>query len=628
MIQAQSVVLVSPDKKIHIEINSGERLTYAITFEGKPVLLPSLLGFQFANEPLLAESLVIVDSIRSSMNEKWFPVTGKHKEISDVYNEIRLLLKEQKAPQRKFEVLFRAYDDGVGFRYFLPMQNGFTSRDITRELTSFCFAENDDAWMANYNSHRTPQESEFIRGKIGDLNEKSIIGLPFVVKIENQCYVAITEADITDWPGFYMGGKDIQDDNGITLIAKLSPLPGQDENGVKVRVSSDHYSPWRVILLAKEAGRLVESEMIMNLNKPCAIRDVSWIKPGKCAWDHWWSGDVEMTTGTLKKYIQFASDMGFPYQLIDWQWYGPFNTKEADITRANPDVDLPEVLGFAKERNVKCWVWIYWTDAEKQFEEAFPLYEKWGIAGVKIDFMEHDDQEMVNWYHKIVKAAAEHHLMINFHGAYKPDGFQRTYPNLLTREGVMGNEYNKWSTRVTAEHNTTLPFTRMLAGPMDYTPGGFLNRTGGKFKVQKPTNVMTTRCQQLAMFVVYDSPITTVCDNPDNYYDQPGIDFLKIVPTTWDDTKILAGEIGKYIVSARKSGDAWFIGAMTNSEPREIEVKLDFLSGKKYTAVFYADAPGDDVDAEKLAQGTQVVNKDTVLRIKMAAAGGFAAVLK
>jgi alpha-glucosidase len=366
----------------------------------------------------------------------------------------------------------------------------------------------------------------------------------------------------------------------------------------------------------------------MNLNDPCAIEDVSWIKPGKCAWDHWWSAEVKMDTETLKKYIRFASDMGFPYQLIDWQWYGQFNKPDADITSVNPAVDMPEVLRFAKEKNVRCWVWLYNTDAERQYKEAFALYEKWGIAGVKIDFMDRDDQEMVNWYHKIVKAAAEHHLLVNFHGAYKPDGLQRTYPNFITREGVMGNEYAKWSTRVTPEHNVTLPFTRMLAGPMDYTPGGFLNRTPDKFKTGSPANVMNTRCNELAKFVVYDSPVMTVCDHPDNYYNQPGIDFLKAVPTKWDDTRIPAGEVGKYIVSVRKSGSDWFIGVMTNSEARELNIKLDFLEAGKYSAAIFSDAPDANVNAEKLVQEKKSVDKSTILKVKMAPAGGFVAHLQ
>lgn len=627
-IQAQKVKLFSPDKKIAIEITAGEKLSYSVSFGGKQIVLPSGLGFQFVNEPLLGNDMAITDSSRKVINEKWTPVASKHSEIIDNCNEITLQLKERKFPQRKLTLYFRAYNDGIAFRYFLPMANGFSNREITRELTSFRFSGNHDAWMANYGSYTTSQETEFLPGKIGDLTEKSVMGLPFLVKVNDICYAAITEANIEDWAGFYIGRKVITEDQGISLYTKLAPRPKQDENGVKVQLKSDRFSPWRVILLGKEPGRLIESEIVMNLNDPCAIEDVSWIKPGKCAWDHWWSAEVKMDTETLKKYIQLASDMGFPYQLIDWQWYGQFNKPDADITSINPAVDMPEVLRFAKEKNVRCWVWLYNTDAERQYKEAFALYEKWGIAGVKIDFMDREDQEMVNWYHKIVKTAADHHLLVNFHGAYKPDGMQRTYPNFITREGVMGNEYAKWSTRVTPEHNVTLPYTRMLAGPMDYTPGGFLNRTSETFKTGSPANVMNTRCNELAKFVVYDSPVMTVCDHPDNYYNQPGIDFLKVVPTKWDDTRIPAGEVGKYIVSVRKSGSDWFIGVMTNSEARELNVKLDFLDAGKYSATSFSDAPDAHVNAEKLIQEKKSVDKSTILKVKMAPGGGFVAHLQ
>ena len=623
-VYSQRVKVLSPDKKISVEIKTNGKLTYSIKFGRTIVLLESPLGFEFVNEPPIEKLLKIVDSTRTTINEKWSPVASKHKDIFNICNEIHLQLKESIYPQRRLDILFRVYNDGVAFRYFLPIQNGMTSRDITRELTGFRFAKNHEAWMANY-GYKSSQETEFWPRKIAELTEQSVIGIPLLVKIDEQCYAAITEANIDDWAGFYIGGNLNEKEDGILLNAKLSPLPGQNETGTKVKLSGDHFSPWRVIMIGNEPGRLVESEIVMNLNEPCVLGDVSWIIPGKCAWDNWWSGEIKMDTETLKKYIQFASTMGFPYMLIDWQWYGQFNSPTADITKINPAVDMPEVLRFAKEKNVKCWLWLYNTDAERQYKEAFPLYEQWGIAGIKIDFMDRDDQEMVNWYRKIIKEAAKYHLMVNFHGAYKPDGFQRTYPNMMVREGVMGNEYSKWSTRITPEHNVTLPFTRMLAGPIDYTPGGFLNRTPTTFRIGTPANVMTTRCQQLAMFVVYDGPITTVCDHPDNYKDQAGLDFLKVVPTLWDDTKVLKGKPGEYIITARKAGNQWFIGAMTNSMAREIEISLDFLGTGKFDARIFADAPDANVNAEKLTDTKASFTSANKLKIKMAPGGGFAA---
>lgn len=625
-IYAQRITLRSPQDKVSVDIVASDELTYSVKYGSKTVLFESPMGFEFTQAPPLGRNMMIVDSTRTSVQDKWTPVAGKHKDIYDFCNELHLQLKEKKYPQRRLDIIFRAYDDGVAFRYFISAQQGVSTYEITRELTGFHFARNHDAWTADYGAFKSSQESEFWPKKIGDISEKNFIGLPMLVKVDESCYAAITEANITDWPGFYFGCDPVRKGEGVVLNMKLASFPA--DNKVKVKFNGDHFSPWRVILLGSEPGKLIESEIVNNLNEPCVLSDISWIKPGKCAWDHWWSGEVKMDTETIKKFIRFASYMGFPYMLIDWQWYGAFNTPEADITKVNPAVDMPEVLRYAKEKNVRCWVWLYWTDAEKQYKDAFALYEKWGIAGVKIDFMDRDDQEMVNWYHKIVKSAAAHHLMVNFHGAFKPDGFSRTYPNLMTREGVMGNEYSKWSTRITPEHNVTLPFTRMLAGPMDYTPGGFLNRTPSTFKTGTPANVMNTRCQQLAMFVVYDSPIMTVCDDPDNYYDQPGIDFLKEVPVTWDDTRVLTGSVGEYICTARKSGDTWYIGAMNNSDAREIEIPLTFLGRNKYEAHIYADAQDADEDATKVSESKMNVTSKNKLKIKMAPGGGYVASIK
>ena len=273
-----------------------------------------------------------------------------------------------------------------------------------------------------------------------------------------------------------------------------------------------------------------------------------------------------------------------------------------------PELDMDEVRRFADERGVRLWLWLHWTDVDRTvankdiaYKKAFPLYEKWGIAGVKIDFMDRDDQEMVNWYEKITAAAAEHKLMVNFHGAFKTSGFDRTYPNQVTREGILGNEYNKWSDRVTPEHKLTLPFTRYLEGPADFTPGGFLNRQPGQFKTNvKPTQVQGTRAAELALFVCYDSPVCCVCDHPDHLRDQPGADFLKIVPTVWDETRVLDGAVGEHLVMVRQSGDDWYLGAMTNREPREIPVKLDFLDGGRWKLKLWQDADDSGENAEHL----------------------------
>jgi alpha-glucosidase len=384
-------------------------------------------------------------------------------------------------------------------------------------------------------------------------------------------------------------------------------------------------------MVGRQPGRLMESDIIENLSTPSKIGDASWVKPGMMAWDHWWTGNVRMNTATIKDYIQLASDMGWPYQLIDWQWYGPFNKPEANITAVNPDVNMDEVRQFAKDKNVKLFLWMHWADVERNqaYAKAFALYEKWGIAGVKIDFMDRDDQEIVNWYEKIAKAAADHHLMLIFHGAYKPTGLERTYPNQITREGILGNEYNRWSKRVTTEHKLTLPFTRFLTGPADFTPGGFLNRQPEQFKIDTAAaQVQGTRAQEFALFVVYNSPITVACDLPDHYRNQSGADFLKIVPTVWDETKVIDASVSDYIVEARRSGDNWFIGAFTDNTARNFNIPLNFLPKGKYKLKVWKDAKDSNINAEHLEMEERIVSATDKLSISMVMNGGYVARLE
>ena len=339
-----------------------------------------------------------------------------------------------------------------------------------------------------------------------------------------------------------------------------------------------------------------------------------------------------MNTETLKHYIEFASNSGFPYMLIDAGWAlstpgakpGDY-ADPADITHYNANVDLPELLRYAKEKNVRIWLWSHWTSVDKYMDQAFPLFEQWGVAGVKIDFMNRDDQWMVDWYRRVVEKAAEHHLMIDYHGAFKPDGLRRTYPNLVTREGVMGKEYSKWSDRVTPVHNTTLPFTRMLAGPMDYTPGAFNNTNLENFVGR---NVMPmslgTRAQELALYVVFESPLEMVSDYPEIYQGQKDFDFIKRVPATWDEVRVIDGLPMRYISLARRSGNDWYVGSLTNWEERNIKVPLDFLGQGKYVAEIYSDASDAASHPTHTLIMSRPVDRTTILDIHMVSGGGNA----
>jgi|WetSurMetagenome_2_1015567.scaffolds.fasta_scaffold11355_3 alpha-glucosidase len=626
-IQAQDISVKSPDDNIILTISNSDKLTYSLTFHGKKIINPSLLGFELKDELEMTGNFIFIDQSVKSFNETWIPVVkSKHSEITNHYNELQLSLKEKSDPMRQMDLFARAYNDGVAFRYKLLRSSKVGDRQIMKELTTFSIPGDPKAWIVEYKGYSSSNEAEFFEHPLSYLTDKSIAGMPMLMDYGNNCWVAITEAKIDNYAAFYIGT------NGSTnqLTTKLVPLPGEKKTGIKVRFNDEVYTPWRVLMIGETPAALIESEIIQNLNDPCVIKDPSWIKPGISAWDHWWSGEVKMEMPVIKQYIDLASEMGWPYMLVDWQWYGKFNSPEADITKWSPQINMPEIINYARSKNVKILVWLYSSDVNRNsaYKTAFPLYEKWGVAGIKIDFMDRDDQQMVNWYHDIIKCAAENHLMVDFHGAYKPDGIIRTWPNMITREGVMGNEYYKFSDKMSPEHNVKLAFTRMLAGQMDYTPGAFLNVTREQYKNQIPAVVWNTRSAELSKFVIYESPLTVVCDHPDNILDQPGADFLKIVPTVWDDIKFISGYPGNYVAIAKRSGENWFVGVLNNSIGKTIDLKLDFLTAGDYEAEIWADSKDSDISPKELRKAKQTVHHGEIIKITLAKNGGFVAVIK
>lgn len=630
---AQNVSLQSPDGEITLNIGLSGELSYSVSYRGTQVITPSPLGFEFQGEAAMRSGFTLLNKPVSTLkNDSWTPVVkNKHARIDVQWNETHIALEEKEGERRRMDLYFRAYDNGVAFRYKLYGSKTIGNRAISRELTGFSVPTHAQAWVAEYEpAYTSSQESEFNKQAVTGLTAQTVAGLPLLVEIDKQNYLAITEAHIDNYPGFNIGRKTDGAQEEALLTTKLSPLPGEKEDGVKARFDDKIYTPWRVIMIGDNPGRFIESEIIQALNPPCVIENPSWIKPGMCAWDHWWSGEVKMEMPVIKEYIDFAAAQGWPYMLIDWQWYGQFNQPNADVTKPAPQINMPEILAYAREKNVRIWLWMYSTDVNRNnaFEEAFALYQQWGVAGIKIDFMDRDDQEMVNWYRKIINKAAEHQLMVDFHGSYKPDGIERTYPNMVTREGVLGEEYSKFSDRIIPTHNVTLPFTRMLAGPMDYTPGGFLNVTPKEFKKQSPTMIMNTRCAELSKFVIYESPFTVFCEHPKHVLGQPGSDFLQIVPTVWDDTRFIDGYPGEFIVMAKRSGKEWFLGAMNNDASRTITIPTDFLPAGKYELEYWEDAKDAGKNPTKLRKNRTVIQSGKPLKIQMANGGGYVAVLK
>jgi len=544
-------------------------------------------------------------------------------------------LREQGGMGRRLQLIFRAYDDGAAFRYVVPAQPGLERLDIVEERSEFRFPADYRCWAMRLKTFHSNYEEEFEPASVGRIKPDAIIGLPVTIQTDGGPTLAIAEANLKDYAGMYLHGVE-----GSTnaLVSRLSPHTNGD--GFAVSGRAPLATPWRVLLTGDTPGRLIESTLILSLNDPPAFKDTSWIKPGKAAWD-WWSGQLAegvanpgMNDATMKHYIDFAAEFGLEYMLVDEGWYAPHapgGARDApvDITKTVPAIDLPGLVAYARGRGVGLILWIHWKLARDQMDKAFPFYERLGVKGVKIDFMDRDDEEMVAFYHRVLKKAAEHRLVVDLHGAYKPTGLVRTYPNYLSQEGVLGAEYNKWTARITATHNVTLAFTRMLAGPLDYTPAGFRNVTPAEFKPQdKGPLVMTTRAHQLAMYVVYESPLQMVADAPSAYRGQPGSEFIRVVPTSWDETRVLEGEIGESIVVARRRGREWFVGAMTNEQPRTLKVPLNFLGRGPFTLNAFADGADAARDPKQIAGSTSTVRAGETLTLRLAPSGGYAARLK
>lgn len=631
-VQKEDFSEMSPNGKVSVSFEVIEGVPhYSIAYRGVGIIEPSALGFQLKDSLPIRNNLKMIGEVRNVHDQTWRPVWGKKSEIRNFYHQLTVNLQEKESPSRKIDLIFRVYDDGVAFRYYFPEQENLTELAIQAEDSSFNFSDNYICFALQLGGFTTPYEKEFDEIRLEDIDEQSIIGLPLLLQTSS-CWMAVTEANLTDYAGMYFSPTEA---NSRSLVSKLSIYSADQD--VALQAAVPHNTPWRVIMIGEKPGDLIESDIIENLNEPTTFEDVSWIKPGLVLWP-WWNGRLpfgEPHTLQMIHYIDFAAKHGIPHLLVDAGWYSLErdawrNPDQEDIltmeeTRKNK-YNIEAVIQYAKDKGVDVHLWVHGASLQRQIDEALPVYAKWGAAGIKVDSYGRDDQEWVNFVHEFAQKAAENRLMVNFHGAYKPTGIRVTYPNFMTREGILGLEHSKWSNKPTPEHNVTIPFTRMLAGPMDYTPGAFdLDGTE-----DSPKQVQGTRTHQLAMYVVYYSPLQMVPDYPEAYEAAPDeFIFIKNIPTVWDDTKVLAGIPGDFIVMARRKGENWYVGSMTDENPRKISIPLTFLDpGKKYTATLYSDALDADKNPEHVIISELEVTSSTVLSASMVGGGGHAVSLK
>jgi len=646
--------VVSPDGKnvVTVSVRQGT-LWYSLIRQGTPLLLPSRLGFEFRGAAPLGDSVRIVDSARTKVDETWTQPWGEVARVRDQHNELRVTAEETTSRHRRFVVAFRAFDDGVAFRYELPEQPGLGDFEIMDERTEFTFAQNARAWWIPSNKPRLDR-SEFLYAA-SPLSTLDSIQTPVTLELgDGHTAVVIHEADLVDYPRMFLAGRGMENNS---LRAALAPMA----DGVKARGRTPFETPWRTIQVASSVKELAPSLLGLKLNPPSAISNTSWIKPMKYVGIWWgmhmnvwtWSSGPKhgATTENTKRYIDFAAKNGFGGVLVEgWNlgWDGDWiaNRNAFSFTKPYPDYDLPGVAAYAKQKGVKLIVHNETSGGlanyERQLDSAYTLYQSLGVDAIKTGYVtdtmggnhSHYSQVAVRHHRKVIETAAKYGIMVDVHEPIHDTGERRTWPNMMSREGARGQEYNAWSGDGgnPPEHETILFFTRLLSGPMDFTPGIFdiqEIRGAGRPRRVDESRVRTTLAKQLALYVVLYSPVQMAADLIENYEGQPAFKFIKDVAVDWDTTRVIEGKIGDYVVVARRERNAqsWYIGAITDEEGRTFDVPLAFLTpGKKYVAEIYADGPGANWATNPLpvAISSKPVDSTSRLRMVLAPGGGQA----
>ena len=625
------IVLTSPDNNIQFQFQLFEGMAmYSVAYKKTILIDQSRIGLTFSNGSFNDE-LKTGKTIRRQGEENYQLVVGKVKSVKERFNELVIPI-QQKENSIRVNFVVRAFNDGVAFRYeFLdiPGQSTFELRD---ENTSFTIRANPTVLTMFLDSYTTSHEGLYTKTSLENLAKNKLMALPSLFEFPGNLYLAITEAALLDYAGMYL-----MRERGI-FRSVLSPLPSKP--GIKVAGTLPHKSPWRVLMISDRIGTLIESNIITNLNEPNKIKDTKWIKPGKTTFP-WWNGNIVADTltspgnnfVTQKYHIDFCARNGLEYHSVveygSHQWYQDDGEnfqpgRNPDVTKPVPGLDMKAVCDYAHSKGVGVRVWVHWAALYPKLDSAFAQFERWGISGMMIDFMDRDDQDMVNMQTEMLEKAAKHKLHVQFHGAYKPTGLHRTYPNEFTREGTLNYETNKWDNEgLSPDHDINIPFTRMLAGSTDYHLGGFRAVPREKYTAQYNRPLMLgTRCHMLAMYVVLESYLGMVCDYPEAYEGQPGFDFIKKVPTVWDETRVIDAAVGEYVVIARKKNNDWFIGAITNSSARELSIPLSFIGEGTYRATIDTDSSNDP---NAVNETIQTINKDSTLNVRLESGGGMAA---
>ena len=632
--------LSSPDGKITVTVNTGKQLSYSVKHGNTTVLATSPIAMTLEQGTVLGVPATVSSVKEQAVSQDIKATNYKRSVVHDIYNELALSFKGN------YKVVFRAYDEGVAYRF----ETGFSKPIVVvSERADFNFEGTPNARIPYVNARKG--EGDFINqqffnsfentytvGPVNQMDPERLAFLPVMVELPEGKKVVITEADLEAFPGLYL--RNEKQGNGFTAVHAFYPKTWEQggHNNLQyvvkerepyiAKVDGKRTFPWRCLVISEKDGDLADSDLVYKLASPCRVDDLSWIKPGKVAWD-WWNAwniyGVDFPAGinndTYKYYIDFASKYGIEYVILDEGWAV---NKKADLFQVVPEIDLQELVDYGKERNVGIVLWAGYAAIDKDMEHVCQHFSNMGVKGFKVDFMDRDDQIVVDFYYRMAAMAAKYHLFVDFHGAFKPTGLSRTYPNVLNYEGVYGLEQAKWddqSDLVTNE--VTIPFIRMVAGPFDYTQGAMKNANQYNFRaVYTEPMSQGTRCRQLAEYVIFESPFNMLCDSPSNYLKEDECaQFIARVPTTWDETYVLDGKVGEYLVIARKKGFRWYIGAITNWEERDLELDLTPLQGGAKSGRIFRDGPNANrVAQDYVAEQIQVMGNK--IKFHLAPGGG------
>ena len=629
----------SPDGAVIAHVTAGAKLVWSVQHRGEQIIAPSAISLQFEGGDVLGDNAKITSSNAEKVNTAIRAINYIKASIPDNYNQLTINCKNG------YGVIFRVYNDAVAYRFFTKKKGEII---LKHEEANFNFTDDHKAFLPYMWDYRGGKifnssfEALYREIAISHFSSDSLAFLPVLVDVGSNTKVVILEADLEDYPGMYLDVNQTRKGfMGVyapyPLAAELGGYGGINDIPTKradyiAKTNGPRNFPWRAIAISQSDKELLNNDIVQKLAAPPRIADLSWIKPGQVAWDWWNNWNIShvdfkagINTPTYKYYIDFAAANKIPYIIMDGGW-----SEALDLTKIAPAIDLQEILDYGKQKGVDVILWASWYAVTQQMDTVFPLYAKMGVKGFKIDFVDRDDQKAVASLYEIARKAAEYHLLVDYHGVFKPTGLQRTYPNVIGYEGVKGLENYKWAVEDQPRYAVSIPYIRMVAGPMDYTPGAMRNAVRANFRpINDNPMSQGTRCNQLAMYVVFEAPLQMLADNPTTYMkEQECTDFITRVPTTFDETVPLDGKVGEYVALARKNGDNWYVGAMTNWDARNLTLDFSFLGDGVYQATVFKDGVNADRDATDYKREMMRISAGDKLSIQLAPGGGWAARLE